>query len=155
LNSCKQTAEAASLADDRQKEIAYLKRALQIVCTRYENAMGERLPAVTEEDHKNQTNHTEGSLQLSKTFEALARKDEEIIELKDEVERLRKETAVGLTPTEEVLSLRGSLKDVMLRVSRSTFSIWLPGFNGIWLSNLILYARMMKYVGTRVADACQ
>ncbi|KAF9909163.1 hypothetical protein EC991_009073 [Linnemannia zychae] len=110
------TAEAASLADDRQKEIAYLKRALQIVCTRYENAMGERPPAVTEEDHTNQPNQTEGSLQLSKTFEALARKDEEIIELKDEVERLRKETVVGLTPTEEVLSLRGSLKDVMLKV---------------------------------------
>ncbi|KAG0310050.1 hypothetical protein BGZ97_012834, partial [Linnemannia gamsii] len=110
------TAEAASLADDRQKEIAYLKRALQIVCTRYENAMGERPPAVTEEDHTNQPNQTEGSLQLSKTFEALARKDEEIIELKDEVEKLRKETMVGLTPTEEVLSLRGSLKDVMLRV---------------------------------------
>ncbi|KAF9131822.1 hypothetical protein BGW39_001281 [Mortierella sp. 14UC] len=116
LISRKQTAEAASLADDRQKEIAYLKRALEIVCTRYENAMGERPPAVTEEDHTNQHNQTEGSLQLSKTFEALARKDEEIIELKDEVERLRKETAVGLTPTEEVLSLRGSLKDVMLRV---------------------------------------
>ncbi|KAF9184379.1 hypothetical protein BGZ50_003756 [Haplosporangium sp. Z 11] len=110
------TAEVANLADNRQKEIAYLKRALQIVCTRYENAMGERLPAVTEEDHKNQPNQTEGSLQLSKTFEALARKDEEIIELKDELERLRKEAAVGVTPTEEVLSLRGSLKDVMLKV---------------------------------------
>lgn len=117
--SGKQTAEAASLADDRQKEIAYLKRALQIVCTRYENAMGERLPAVTEEDHTNQPNQTEGSLQLSKTFEALARKDEEIIELRDEVEKLRKETVVGLTPTEEVLNLRGSIKDVMLRVSPS------------------------------------
>ncbi|KAG0210592.1 hypothetical protein BGX33_004803 [Mortierella sp. NVP41] len=116
VQKTKQTAEAASLAGDRQKEIAYLKRALQIVCTRYESAMGERLPAVTEEDHSNQPNQTEGSLQLSKTFEALARKDEEIIELKDEVEKLRKETAVGLTPTEEVLSLRGSLKDVMLKV---------------------------------------
>ncbi|KAG0276555.1 hypothetical protein BGZ95_007390 [Linnemannia exigua] len=116
VQKSKQTAEAASLADDRQKEIAYLKRALQIVCTRYESAMGERPPAVTEEDHTGQPNQTEGSLQLSKTFEALARKDEEIIELKDEVEKLRKETAVGLTPTEEVLSLRGSLKDVMLRV---------------------------------------
>ncbi|KAF8945986.1 hypothetical protein BGZ47_001547 [Haplosporangium gracile] len=110
------TAEAASLADNRQKEIAYLKRALQIVCTRYENAMGERPPAVTEEDHTNQSNQTEGSLQLSKTFEALARKDEEIIELRDEVEKLKKETVVGLTPTEEVLNLRGSIKDVMLRV---------------------------------------
>ncbi|KAF9922772.1 hypothetical protein FBU30_007121, partial [Linnemannia zychae] len=109
------TAEAASLADDRQKEIAYLKRALQIVCTRYENAMGERLPAVTEDDHTNQP-QTEGSLQLSKTFEALARKDEEIIELKEELEKLRKENVVGLTPTEEVLSLRGSLKDFSLRV---------------------------------------
>jgi hypothetical protein len=83
--------------------------------------MGERPPAVTEEDHTNQPNQTEGSLQLSKTFEALARKDEEIIELKDEVEKLRKETMVGLTPTEEVLSLRGSLKDVMLRVSQNIF----------------------------------
>ncbi|KAF9546050.1 hypothetical protein EC957_010186 [Mortierella hygrophila] len=110
------TAVAASLADDRQKEIAYLKRALQIVCTRYETAMGERPPVVTEEDHTNQPNQTEGSLQLSKTFEALARKDEEIIELRDEVDKLRKETVVGLTPTEEVLNLRGSMKDVMLRV---------------------------------------
>ncbi|KAF9359313.1 hypothetical protein BGX26_012598 [Mortierella sp. AD094] len=110
------TAEAASLADDRQKEIAYLKRALQIVCTRYENAMGERLPTMTEDDQTSQPNQTEGSLQLSKTFEALARKDEEIIELKGEVEKLRKQSSVGLTPTEEVLSLRGSLKDVMLKV---------------------------------------
>ena len=78
--------------------------------------MGERLPAVTEDDHTNQPSQTEGSLQLSKTFEALARKDEEIIELKDELERLRKQSSVGLTPTEEVLSLRGSLKDVMLKV---------------------------------------
>jgi len=78
--------------------------------------MGERPPAVTEDDHANQQNQTEGALQLSKTFEALARKDEEIIELKDELERLRKETVVGLTPTEEALSLRGSLKDVMQKV---------------------------------------
>lgn len=112
----KQTAEVTSLADNRQKEIDYLKRALQIVCTRYENAMGERLPAVTEDDHANPNQTTEGSLQLSKTFEALARKDEEIIELRDEVERLRKETSVGLTPSEEVLNLRGSLKDVMQKV---------------------------------------
>ncbi|KAI8600503.1 hypothetical protein EDD21DRAFT_376993 [Dissophora ornata] len=110
------TAEAASLADDRQKEITYLKRALQIVCTRYESALGERPPAVTEEDHTNQPNQTEGSLQLSKTFEALARKDEEIIELKEQADRLRKESSVGLTPTEEVLSLRGSLKDCMLKI---------------------------------------
>ncbi|KAG0314255.1 hypothetical protein BGZ99_008272 [Dissophora globulifera] len=110
------TAEAASLADDRQKEIAYLKRALQIVCTRYENAMGERPPVVTEEDQAGQSSHSEGSLQLSKTFEALARKDEEVIELKEQVERLRKETSIGLTPTEEVLSLRGSLKDCMLKI---------------------------------------
>lgn len=79
--------------------------------------MGERLPAVTEDDHANQANQTtEGSLQLSKTFEALARKDEEIIELREEVEKLRKETSVGLTPSEEVLNLRGSLKDVMQKV---------------------------------------
>ncbi|KAF9106074.1 hypothetical protein BGX27_009325, partial [Mortierella sp. AM989] len=110
------TAEAASLADDRQKEIAYLKRALQIVCTRYENAMGERPPPVTEDDQTNQPNQSEGSLQLSKTFEALARKDEEIIELREELEKLRKQSSIGLTPTEEVLSLRGSLKDVMLKV---------------------------------------
>ncbi|KAG0366943.1 hypothetical protein BGZ54_004660 [Gamsiella multidivaricata] len=110
------TAEAASLADERQKEIAYLKRALQIVCTRYESAMGERPPAVTEEDHTNQPNQTEGSLQLSKTFEALARKDEEISDLKTQVEALRKASSVGLTPTEEVLSLRGSLKDCMLKI---------------------------------------
>lgn len=112
------TAEVTSLADNRQKEIDYLKRALQIVCTRYESAMGERLPAVTEDDHANQANQTtEGSLQLSKTFEALARKDEEIIELREEVEKLRKETLVGLTPSEEVLNLRGSLKDVMQKVN--------------------------------------
>ena len=113
------------MADDRQKEIAYLKRALQIVCIRYENAMGERPPAVTEEDHTNQPNQTEGSLQLSKTFEALARKDEEIIELKEEVEKLRKASAVGMTPADEVLNLRGSLKDVMLRVgARSRRCSW-------------------------------
>ncbi|KAF9304280.1 hypothetical protein BGZ74_001919 [Mortierella antarctica] len=111
------TAEVTSLADNRQKEIDYLKRALQIVCTRYENAMGERLPAVTEDDHANPNQTTEGSLQLSKTFEALARKDEEIIELREEVEKLRKETSVGLTPSEEVLNLRGSLKDVMQKVN--------------------------------------
>ncbi|KAG0026570.1 hypothetical protein BGZ82_009398 [Podila clonocystis] len=111
------TAEVTSLADNRQKEIDYLKRALQIVCTRYENAMGERLPAVTEDDQANPNETTEGSLQLSKTFEALARKDEEIIELREEVEKLRKETSVGLTPSEEVLNLRGSLKDVMQKVN--------------------------------------
>ncbi|KAF9984464.1 hypothetical protein BGZ65_000349, partial [Modicella reniformis] len=110
------TAEATSLADNRQKEIAYLKRALQIVCIRYESAMGERLPAVTDEDHTNQVGQTEGSLQLSKNFEALARKDEELIELKEQVERLRKGSSNGLTPTEEVLSLRGSLKDCMLKI---------------------------------------
>lgn len=109
--------EATNLADNRQKEIAYLKRALEIVCIRYEKAMGERPPAVTEDDHANQLSQTEGSLQLSTTFEALARKDEEVIELKEQVERLRKDSSVGLTPTEEVLSLRGSLKDCMLKVS--------------------------------------
>ena len=89
------------------------------MCTRYESALGERPPAVTEEDHTNQPNQTEGSLQLSKTFEALARKDEEIIELKEQVDRLRKDSSIGLTPTEEVLSLRGSLKDCMLKVGYS------------------------------------
>jgi hypothetical protein len=82
--------------------------------------MGERPPAVTEEDQNNQSNQSEGSLQLSKTFEAIARKDEEIMELKEEVEKLRKQSSVGLTPTEEVLSLRGSLKDVMLKVRYNT-----------------------------------
>ncbi|KAG0339661.1 hypothetical protein BG004_006718 [Podila humilis] len=119
LQKSKQTAEFTNLADSRQKEIDYLKRALQIVCTRYEKAMGERLPAVTEDDHANQANNqtSEGSLQLSKTFEALARKDEEILELRDEVEKLRKESSFGLTPSEEVLNLRGSLKDVMQKVN--------------------------------------
>lgn len=78
--------------------------------------MGERPPVVTEDDHTNQLSQTEGSLQLSKTFEALARKDEELLELKEQAERLRKESSVGLMPTEEVLSLRGSLKDCMLKV---------------------------------------
>ncbi|KAF9438927.1 hypothetical protein BGZ76_002926 [Entomortierella beljakovae] len=110
------TVDATNLADSRQKEIEYLKRALQIVCTRYESAMGERPPPVTDEDQSNQSNQSEGSLQLSKTFEAIARKDEEIIELKEEVDKLRKQSSIGLTPTEEVLSLRGSLKDVMLKV---------------------------------------
>jgi len=129
--SRKQTVEATNLADSCQKEIAYLKRALQIVCTRYESAMGERLPAVTEDDHTNQPSQTEGSLQLSKTFEALARKDEEIIELKEELDRLRKESSVGLTPTEEVLSLRGSLKDVMLKVCPEMLLYWKTSISSI------------------------
>ncbi|KAF9585106.1 hypothetical protein BGW38_003868 [Lunasporangiospora selenospora] len=115
-------AETTSLADERQKEINYLKRALQIVCNRYETAMGER-PAVTEDDHGSQLNQSEASLQLTKTFEAIAKKDEEIIELKDEVEKLRKEAAVGITPTEEVLSLRGSLKDVMLKIQELQITV--------------------------------
>lgn len=80
--------------------------------------MGERLPAVTEDDHANHLGQAD-SLQLPKTFEALSKKDKEILELKEQAERLRKESSIGLTPTEEILSLRGSLKDCMLKVSRT------------------------------------
>ncbi|KAG0232219.1 hypothetical protein BGX31_005209 [Mortierella sp. GBA43] len=108
--------EATNLAESRQKEVQYLKRALEIVCIRYEKAMGEKLPAVTEDDQANQLSQTEGSLQLSKTFEAIARKDEEIQELKEQSERLRKDSSIGAPPSDEVLSLRGSLKDCMLKI---------------------------------------
>ncbi|KAF9163119.1 hypothetical protein DFQ26_002908 [Actinomortierella ambigua] len=112
------TAQVTNLADDRQKEIKYLKRALLIVCQRYEKAVGERVPEVTDDDTKSPTdrNQSERALQLSNTFEALARKDEEIISLKSELEQVRTDQAVKSTPANEIVSLRSTLKETNQRI---------------------------------------
>ncbi|KAF9967032.1 hypothetical protein BGZ73_000717, partial [Actinomortierella ambigua] len=119
------TAQATILADDRQKEIKYLKRALLIVCQRYEKAVGERVPDVTDDETKSPTdrNQSEGALQLSNTFEALARKDEEIISLKNELEQVRTDQAVKSAPANEVVTLRSSLKETNQRVQELQFAL--------------------------------
>ncbi|KAG0234469.1 hypothetical protein BGW41_001142 [Actinomortierella wolfii] len=119
------TAHATSLADDRQKEINYLKRALLIVCQRYEKAVGERVPDVTDDDTKSPTDRqqSERVLQLSSTFEALARKDEEIISLKNELEQARADQTVKSTPADEIVALRSSLKETNQRVNELQFAL--------------------------------